>query len=151
MNKNTSLDDIAESIADLSTMTADLLAQSEQRLTDMVVSSEQRLTGMITDSEQRLVGMITDSEQRLTTMITDSEQRLIVRMDTGFDKLSRQLEGHEEDIKTLYLMLDDLRKDSKTFTRHERRRFDDLETFALQVAEKTGIPYQPGSKPKRLS
>src|SRR5262249_3652233 len=72
-----------------------------------------------------------------------------VDMQAGFDKLSRQLDGHEEDIKHLYLMIDELRKDFRAFTRAERSRFEELEAFALRVAEQSGIPYKPGASKRR--
>lgn len=116
--QDTSLDDIAQAIADLSTMTATAIADLGTELRSEMNSLKTELRSEMTN---------------LTAEQHETNQRL--------SRLEGKSDALEDDIKELYRMIEELRKDFEDFTIEERARFANLENFARQVSLKTGIPF----------
>jgi hypothetical protein len=69
-------------------VTAELIAESEQRMGTRITESELRLGARITESEQRvraeterILTVVKAAEQRTAGRINDSEQRILVTLD----------------------------------------------------------------------
>jgi uncharacterized coiled-coil DUF342 family protein len=129
----TTLDDIAESIADLSTMVAGEFVSVRREMAAEFTVVRQEMTAETKSIRQDIAEL--RSGQR------ETNERLARLEDNGLE--------YANDIKALYEMIADLQKEIRHFTKDEKRRLADLEAFAMQVAEKTGIPYTP--KPKLRS
>ncbi len=126
---DTTMNDIAESIADLANMMAADSQGIRQEMADGFTSVRQEMADGFSEVNERLVKL--EAGQR------ETNERLV--------RIEGDGKAHEADIKELYTMIDQIRGSLKTFTKQERYRFAELEAFAMQVAEKTGIPFSPGN------
>jgi len=115
----TTLDDIAESIADLTTMVSSEFSSVRREMASEFANVRQEMKSEFDEVHAE---------------IREANGRLTCIEGVG--------EAHEADIKELYEMVTELRKDIKKLTREERHRLADLEAFALRVAEQTGIPFK---------
>lgn len=88
-----------------------------------------------------VVGSVND----LTSVVT---RLTLSQADLGkrFETQENLLLAMHSDIKELYDRIDQLRVDAKHMSANERQRLAELEAFAMQVAEKTGIPFNLKSK-----
>lgn len=143
------LDDVAESISDLSTMMATEFAAVRSEMIDLYAATREDTQQAIAESETRI-------KQEIETKIDTSSAVIFKQMSYGFDQLAKRFETQEDlllavhaDIKELYDRIDQLRDNTKHMSASERQRLAELEAFAMQVAEKTGIPFNLKSKPNR--
>ena len=121
--RDTTLDDIAESIADLSTMMAHELGSVRQEMTDGFAAVRQEM----------------GANYREHRAAQDETNRRL-------EHLEALSETNANDVKELYSMIAELQRDIRRLNKDERQRLADLEAFALQVAEQTGIPFIRKSK-----
>lgn len=117
--QDTSIDDLAESISVLAMAVDKGFKQVNVRL-DALEKGQQEINLRLT---------------RLETAQRETNQRL--------DRLEGNQEALEADVKELYTMLAELRRDFQAFTKQQHARYKNLEDFALKVSVKTGIPYRP--------
>ena len=143
-----SVNDLAESVTDIATSLADLTTMMANEFTTVrqeMATKHEMATGFAAVHSDILT---LQRQQR------ETNERLA--------RLEDNDETHGNDIRALYEMISELQENVKSLTKNERLRLADLEAFALQVAEKTGIPFhlrgsglKPGanssSKPKLRS
>src|SRR6476646_2364337 len=128
----TSLDDIAESIADLSSMMANEIGGMKSDI------------GSLRTEMGGLKGEMGSLRSEMASEFAAVRSEMaggFAKVNSRLDRLEGSQETQEADIKALYEMVADLQKDVKNLSKDERRRLADLETFAMQVAEQTGVPF----------
>ncbi|MBI2592089.1 hypothetical protein HYW36_01290 [Candidatus Saccharibacteria bacterium] len=121
--KDTSIEDLAESIKNPGTL-----------VIGEIQASEQRLNGRM----DKLDGRIGQLDGRLLTFQTETNLR--------FDRVEDKLTAIEQDIKELYGMLTKIQKDVSELRKSDRQldlRLRNLEDFAAAISQKTGVPFQP--------
>lgn len=135
-----SVTDLATSIADLAKMTADMIGATEERLTGELNSFKGELSTF--RGELNTLRQETDAGfSKMYHYQREANERL--------EKLEASNETIVNDIHAMYEMLGDLQSKGSSLSKDDRRRLADLEAFAMQVAEKTGVPFTP--KPKLRS
>ena len=154
-----SITDLASSMTDMETMVMEALGDSETRLRAEMHSmgsdiraemhsmgSDIRAEVQATNNELRsgmnsmgnkLFDEIQTSNTRLDAL-TRSQRQIAEKL----EHMDGNLTALDGDVKELYYMLDDLRKDFTSFTAEERQHFTRLDKFAYEVSRQTGIPHE---------
>lgn len=147
------LDDVAESISDLSTMMSTEFAAVRSEMIDLYSATREDTRQAIAESESRIMRKVDDKVDTSSGVLFKQMEYGIAQLTKGQTELSRRFETQENlllavhaDIKELYERIDQLRSNTKHMSAEERRRLAELEAFAMQVAEKTGIPFNLKSK-----
>lgn len=150
MAQQITLDDIAESIADLTNMMAGEFAVVRQEMTSGFEAVHQE---MATKSEMGIgftaLRQEMDAEFKAVRAEIGEAKTEIRHVGKRLDAVEGTALASSRDIKEPYFLIDDLRKDIRVLTKDERQRLAELEVFAMQVAEKTGIPYIPAKRKRR--
>ena len=136
----TTLNSLADAISRLTVMVQTGFSDLNQKFEDLerrVANLEVQIAGL-----QGQVGDLNSRVSNLEVQVTD-----LATSQRETNQRLEHLEGNsialEADVKELYFMIDELRKDFHTFTKEEKKRFSHLESFAVKVSRKTGITFRP--------